>query len=359
MAVAFFPLTVSSLEPEGADAVAITFSVPDSLQSEFSFDAGEHVTLRADLDGVDVRRSYSIAASPGSGTLRIGVKRVPEGAFSTFLTERVVVGTSLDVMPPVGEFTLVPKPGAGRNYGFFAAGSGITPIVSMLAAALEADAGARCTLFYGNRTSADVMFLESLEALKDRHLSRLQIVHVLSREASDLELFSGRITKQRAAELCNAFLPIGTVDEWYLCGPGEMVRAACEMLSDAGVEDSQVHTELFFKGDEPLEADLETVEGLSEVAFSLGGRTTLVQVDPQGAAILDRALTVRTELPFACKGGVCATCKALVISGEVTMDRNYALTQDEVESGFILTCQAHPVSQEVEITYDVHGGLGR
>jgi ring-1,2-phenylacetyl-CoA epoxidase subunit PaaE len=359
MAVAFFPLTVSSLESEGTDAVAITFSIPNWLQGEFRFDAGEHVTLRADLDGVDVRRSYSIAASPNSGKLRIGVKRVPEGVFSTFLTEDITVGASLDVMPPVGEFTLVPEEGAGRNYGFFAAGSGITPIVSMVASALETDTSARCTLFYGNRTSADVMFLESIEELKDRYMGRLQVVHVLSREASDLELFSGRITKKRAAELCDAFLPIGAVDEWYLCGPLEMVRAACEMLSDAGVADSQVHTELFFKGDEPLEAELETSEGLSEISFTLAGRTTVVQVDPQGAAILDRALTVRTELPFACKGGVCATCKASVITGVVSMDRNYALTQDEVDSGFVLTCQAHPVSREVEITYDVHGGLGR
>lgn len=358
MSILFHELTISAIEPEGRDGVAVTFDVPAGLQDGFSFVAGQHLNVRATLGGEDVRRSYSIAESPATGSLTVGVKQVPNGLFSTYFNREASVGDTVEVMSPVGEFALGSKAPSGGVFGFFAAGSGITPILSMVSEALAGDPSARCVVFFGNKTSADVMFLESLETLKDRYLHRLIVVHIFSREDSALPLFAGRITKQKAQDLCDAFLPAGDAAGWYLCGPGEMVRNVSEFLVDAGAAVEDIHSELFFQGDVPFVEEVMPDTGLVELTLTLDGRTSIVMADPQGSSILDRALTARPELPFACKGGVCATCKSLVTSGEVTMKRNYALTESEVEQGYILSCQSHPIT-DVSVSFDVHGGLGR
>ncbi len=358
MSIEFHDLVISALQPEGRDGVAVTFEIPADLQDTFSFTAGQHLNVRAMMADEDIRRSYSIAESRRPGSLTVGVKQVPNGLFSTFFNEEAEVGQTVEVMAPVGEFSLGPKTGTGGIFGFFAAGSGITPILSMIYTALSSNPFARCVVFYGNKTSADVMFLESLEALKDEYLERLVLVHIFSREDSAIPLFAGRITKEKAAQLCEAFLPAGDASGWYLCGPGEMVRNVTDFLLDAGATGDDIHSELFFQGDAPALVEELPEDGLVQLTLTLDGRTSIVMVDPEGSAILDRALTARPELPFACKGGVCATCKSLVTSGEVSMERNYALTDEEVEQGYILSCQSHPTT-DVSVTFDVHGGLGR
>lgn len=354
----FHPLRVSAVEPETDDSVALTLDVPASLADEFAYVPGQHVTVRALIDGEDVRRSYSICADAASGVLRVGIKRIPDGRFSTYATTRLRAGDELEVMPPVGEFTH--DPGAAGEFVAIAAGSGITPVLSMIASNLEAQPTASWTLLYGNRAARSVMFLEDLEHLKDRHMGRFRMVHVFSRETHQVPLFEGRLDRPKIESILATLVDATAVDGWYLCGPLGMVEDARSVLTEAGVLPESVHSELFF--DERVEyvpAEDASREGLSTVTVTLGGRTSVVYVDPNGPSILDYARTIRTEVPFACKGGMCATCKAIVIEGEVTMDKNYALTAEESAAGFVLTCQSHPVSPEVAISYDTHGGIGR
>lgn len=359
--VEFHPLTVAEVRPETDDSVSITFDVPDELQDEFRHTPGQHVVVRADLDGVDVRRSYSICTAPGNGALRIGVKRIPDGAFSTFATTELTAGDVLDVMAPIGEFTVTPDVATARRHVMVAAGSGITPILSMITTLLRDEPASHVTLLYGNRTSRSIMFHEDIEALKNRHPERFQVVHVLSREPHQVPLFEGRIDGDKLRLLAETLLDLDRVDEFYLCGPLEMVETVTETLVELGVEPDRIGAELFF--DERITTvavDTGPAEGLVEVQVTIDGRTSVVHVDPDGPPLLDYARAVRTEVPFACKGGMCATCKARVVEGEVTMTKNYALTAAEQESGFVLTCQAHPTGDgPVVLSYDVHGGIGR
>jgi ring-1,2-phenylacetyl-CoA epoxidase subunit PaaE len=354
----FHELRVASVDHLTEDAVGITLDVPPGLADSFTWTPGQHLTVRAVLDGEDVRRSYSICADAAGGDLRIGVKRIPGGAFSTYATTGLRVGDVLEVMPPVGEFTH--DPSALGRFVAVAAGSGITPVLSMVATSLAASDDAEWTLLYGNRTSRSIMFLEELEALKDRFTSRFQMVHVLSREPHEVPLFEGRIDADKLASILGTLIDPASVDGWYLCGPLGMVEDASRVLADAGVPDDLVHAELFF--DERIESIptvAEDAEGLATVTITLDGRSSVVRVDPEGPSILDHARTVRAEVPFACKGGMCATCKAVVTDGEVRMDKNYALTSEERSAGYVLTCQAHPVTDEVALSYDTHGGIGR
>lgn len=354
----FHELTVASVDPLTEDSVAVTLDVPTDLRGAFGWTPGQHVTVRAVLDGEDIRRSYSICTDAGAGDLRIGVKRIPGGAFSTYATTRLAAGDVLEVMPPVGEFTHAP--GQAGHFVAVAAGSGITPVLSMVATSLAASDDVEWTLLYGNRTSRSIMFLEELEAVKDRFTSRFQMVHILSREPHEVPLFQGRIDADKLGSLLGTLIDPASVHGWYLCGPLGMVEDATAVLGAAGVSDDHIHHELFF--DERIESIptvAEDAEGLATVTITLDGRSSVVRVDPDGASILDHARTVRTEVPFACKGGMCATCKAVVTGGEVHMDKNYALTSEEREAGYVLTCQAHPVTDEVELSYDTHGGIGR
>jgi ring-1,2-phenylacetyl-CoA epoxidase subunit PaaE len=352
--VVFHPLRVTEVTPLTEDAVAVTFDVPPELADTFTYIPGQHVTLRAEIDGEDLRRSYSICANARTGKLRVGIKRLPGGKFSGYATTRLRAGDVLEVMPPIGEFTIEIDPSPPRRAVAIAAGSGITPVISLLSTSLEMEPKASWTLLYGNRTANTIMFLDELEALKDRYRDRFQLFHILSREGSDVPLLSGRIDSGKIRIIHDRLLGDEPVDGWYLCGPYGLVMTARETLALLGVEEEMIHDELFFAGPldtaelppEPLPGD-----GSVELTVILDGRAAQTRMSP-GTSILDAALRVRPELPFSCKGGMCASCKGRIEDGEVVMEKNYALVDSEIEAGFVLTCQAHPRTDEVVVRYD-------
>ncbi len=342
-------LRVAAVDELTDDAVAITFAVPDELRAAYSFSHGQHLSIRG---ADDKRRSFSICSSPASGVLRIGVKRLPGGAFSDGVVGSLQVGDELEVMTPAGRFTTELDPEAARTYVAVAAGSGITPILSIVTAILEGEPAARVTLVYANRTSRSVMFLDDAHDLKDRFTDRFQVVHVLSREQQDVELLSGRLDTERFGRIVEAF-GLGDADDWFLCGPQQMVVDLRELLTDLGAK--RVHTELFHADPVPRApvASLgDGADGAAEVSIRLDGRSSSFALRPDGPSVLEAALDVRSDLPFACKGGVCGTCRARLVEGTVQMDANYALESDEVERGYVLTCQSHPTASRVVLDYD-------
>ncbi len=350
----FFPLRVVEVAAETDDAVSVTFDVPEELGDQFRYLPGQHVTVRAVIHGDDVRRSYSICANANTGKLRVGIKRLPGGAFSTFATTELKAGDVLEVMPPIGEFTIDPDPATQRHYAAIAAGSGITPVLSLVSTVLEVEPHSRFTLIFGNRGASSIMFLEDLEGLKDRYPDRFHLIHVLSRESGTVPLFSGRIDSEKLEQLFTTVVEAHTVDEWYLCGPYDMVQTAHAVLRDRGVGPEHLHDELFFAG--PIDPSLlppepEDAPGAVALAFTLEGRQSTIRMRPE-TSILDAALTVRRELPYSCKGGMCASCKARVIEGTVEMDKNYALVEEDLAAGYVLTCQAHPTSDRVVVDFD-------
>jgi ring-1,2-phenylacetyl-CoA epoxidase subunit PaaE len=352
--VEFHELRVTEVTPLTDDSVAVTFDVPPELASMFAYAPGQHVTLRSIIDGEDVRRSYSICAPAGSGKLRVGIKRLPGGAFSTFATTELEAGDTLEVMPPVGEFTIDIHPDLPRRAVAIAAGSGITPVLSLISTSLEMEPEATWTLLYGNRTASSVMFLDELEGLKDRYHPRFQLFHILSREGSDVPLLSGRIDGEKIRTVHDRLLGARPVDGWYLCGPFELVSTARRTLGEMGIDDDRIHDELFFAGPvDPSTLPPEPPPGEGSVALTviLDGRAVDTRMTPE-TSILDAALRVRTELPFSCKGGMCATCKGRIEEGEVRMDKNYALIDSEVAAGYVLTCQSHPVTDKVVVRYE-------
>lgn len=352
MSVTFHPLRVAEVRQETDEAVSITFEVPADLTRTFGYLPGQHVTVRADIDGEDVRRTYSICANAVTGALRIGVKRLAGGAFSSFATTRLRAGDVLEVTSPAGDFTIVPDPDANRHYCAVAAGSGITPVLSLVSTTLRLEPGSRWTLVFGNREARSIMFLEELEGLKDRYPDRFHLIHVLSREDVGLPLFAGRLDASRLHALLDSLVDPKTVDEWFLCGPHEMVQAARRVLAERGIPDRQVHGELFFAGPvDPSTLPPEPEDGAVIVEFTLEGRRSTARMRPD-TSILDAALRVRSELPYSCKGGMCASCKARVVEGEVRMDKNYALIDREIEAGYVLTCQSHPVGDRVVVDFD-------
>ncbi len=354
MGVEFHPLKVAVVDRLTDDAVAVTFDIPAHLAETFRYLPGQHVTVRADIGGADVRRSYSVCANANTGSLRVGVKRLEGGAFSTWATSRLEAGDVLEVAAPVGEFTIDPDPEASRHYGALAAGSGITPVLSLIATTLETERDSRWTLVFGNRSSDTIMFFDEVEGLKDRFPDRFHLIHVLSREDPDLDLFAGRIDGEKLKELFERVIDFDSVDEWFLCGPYEMVMEARQAIESRGVDTHRVHDELFFAGPPDPEAVLppDEIEGSVALRVKLAGRSTETRMEPE-MSVLDAALRVRTELPFSCKGGMCASCKAILVEGEVTMDRNYALVDTELEAGYVLTCQSHPKTDHVSVDYDV------
>ena len=352
MSTTFHPLRVAAIDELTDDAVALTFEVPPALADDFRFAHGQHLSIRS---GDDVRRSYSICTPPSSGVLRIGVKRLPGGAFSEGIVSRLVVGDTLEVMTPAGRFPSEIDPTARRTYVAVAAGSGITPVLSILAAVLEGEPGSQAMLVYANRTHRSVMFLDEVHDLKDRYPARFQVVHVLSRESQEVELLSGRLDGPRLARILEALMPPDQVDQWFLCGPQQLLVELRETLTGLGVPASRVHAELFHADPVPrvpVQALTGTAEGAARVTIRLDGRSSSLELRPDGVPVLEAALDVRADLPFACKGGVCGTCRARLVSGTVAMDANYALEPDEIERGYVLTCQSHPTSAEVELDFD-------
>jgi ring-1,2-phenylacetyl-CoA epoxidase subunit PaaE len=349
----FHPLTVKAIDVITDDSVAITFEVPDDFAAEYEFTAGQHLTVRR--AGDDVRRSYSICSAAGSGVLRIAVKRIPGGEFSSYAANELKPGDTIDVMTPLGRFGTELDPANAKHYAFIAAGSGITPVISLVATTLAVEPESRVTLLYGNRTAGSVMFADDLADLKDRYAERLHLVHVLSRESTEVELFSGRIDRDRLGRMIDAILPVKSVDEWFLCGPYAMVVGAQELLLEQGVPRETVHAELFHVGDEaPVTRAEETVidEDAAEVTVILDGRRSTFALGEHAKVVLDATLAVRTDAPFACKGGVCGTCRAKVVEGSVRMDTNWALEPDEIRAGYVLTCQSHPTSEKVVLDFD-------
>jgi ring-1,2-phenylacetyl-CoA epoxidase subunit PaaE len=353
----FHPLTIASIDPVTEDSVAITFDVPEHLRDDYAFTQGQHLTIRTELAGDDVRRNYSICSPVSSGVLRVAVKRLPGGAFSEHALDVLEVGDVLEVMTPSGRFFTELDPEHEKHYVCIAAGSGITPVLSIVATTLETEPGSQVTLLYANRTHKTVMFLEEVEDLKDRYRERFHLVHVLSREPQEVDLFSGRLDADRLQRIVDTVLPVDTVDEWFLCGPFEMVSSLRSMLVAAGVSKKAVHAEVFHVESAPPvrrtppPGDVAP-EGGAEVTITLDGRTSSFRLAPDGPSVLEAALAVRADAPFACKGGVCGTCRAKVLQGSVEMDTNWALEPDEVEKGYVLTCQSHPTSDTVVVDYD-------
>ncbi|MGH3367235.1 MAG: 1,2-phenylacetyl-CoA epoxidase subunit PaaE [Nocardioidaceae bacterium] len=352
----FHELRVSEVEPLTEDSVAITFEVPAELADDYRFTQGQHVTVRTDLAGDDVRRNYSICVPASSGRLRIAVKRLDGGAFSAYALERMAPGDPLQVMTPTGRFFTELDPTNARHYAGVAAGSGITPLLSIIATTLECEPESRVTLLDANRTSTSVMFLEDLEDLKDRYRERFHLIHFLSREPRDVELFSGRLDGDRMRRMFDTILPVDTVDDWFLCGPYEMVTELRDTLTEAGADPRHVHAELFHVGPaRPRRRRTEVTEQSAkgaDVTIVLDGRRSQFRLGADDVAVLDAALAVRSDAPFACKGGVCGTCRAKVLEGSVEMEQNWALEPDEVERGYVLTCQSHPSSERVVLDYD-------
>jgi ring-1,2-phenylacetyl-CoA epoxidase subunit PaaE len=359
----FHTLTVTGVERLTDDAVAVSLAVPNELASEFVFEPGQHLTLRATVDGQDVRRSYSICRSRPDALerkeLRFASARVPGGLMSNWINDSVVAGDEIQVMTPLGGFTSATQPDAIRHHVAIAAGSGITPVMSLLSTALAEEPRSRVTLIFGNRRTTSIMFLEELEDLKNEYPDRFHLINVLSREDQDVELFSGRLDHERLARILHSIVPVSTVDEWYLCGPFGLVETAQALLADRGVDPHHVHHEVFHVDDagvpvvtaEPLvRAPGEPAEAV--VTVNLDGRTTVIEMPSRNESILAATLRARPDAPFSCTGGVCGTCRARLVEGEVRMDRNYALEPEEVSAGIVLACQSHPVTATVALDYD-------
>jgi ring-1,2-phenylacetyl-CoA epoxidase subunit PaaE len=347
----FHTLKVADVEELTDDAVAVTFEVPADLAEEFAFTPGQSLTLRRTVDGVEQRRQYSISA-PAGAQPRVGVREIPDGLFSRWLVHEVRAGDEIEVQTPSGRFCPDPALLQGGRHLCIAAGSGITPMLSVATSVLAADG--EVTLLYGNRTSGSVMFAEELADLKNRYGPQLQLVHVLSREPRDVELFSGRLDADRLRRLLTTLVPASRFDHVWLCGPHAMLLDGQAVLAELGVPRDRVHFELFYVDEPPPElrrARAAATGETTEVTVVLDGLSTTAPLS-RDDTVLDGAQAMRADLPFACKGGVCGTCRARVTEGEVEMRRNYALEPAEVEAGFVLTCQSYPVGDGVTVDFD-------
>lgn len=361
MSAGFHPLPVARVEPLTEQACAVHFSVPTELRAAYAFTPGQHLTLRRTDVGpaaAEERRTYSICSTPQDlaerGELRIGVKRITDGLFSGWLTGELQPGATIEVMTPAGRFGTDTAAGNSRHVGCLAAGSGITPVLAIVTSILRTEPASQVSLVYGNRTSNDVMFLEELADLKNSYPSRFTLLHVLSGEPQLSDLLTGRIDEAKVSLLLDGLCK--DVDEWYLCGPLGMVSTARAALTAGGVPSSAVHAELFYVGDEPpvpasAAGPQRADSDRSQVTVTLSGRTSTVAVGYQGPSILDAVLASRPDAPYACKGGVCGTCRAMVTAGSVSMTRNYALEPEELAAGLVLACQSHPVTPEVSLQF--------
>lgn len=356
--IEFAKLRVAEVKRETPDAVSVRFELPEHLREAFAFKAGQHLTFRREFGGEEVRRNYSVCVSPSEGVLKIGVKKIAGGAFSSWVNDELKAGDELEVMTPHGSFCWNFDDAAKREYVAFAGGSGITPILSLMKTALATEPHSRFTLLYGNRNSMSVMFLEEIAGLKDRYLDRLSVFHFLEEEEEEIELFNGRFDQPKVEEILSSLVKTGDVDAFFICGPGPMMDAIEAALTAKDVDKPRILIERFTTG--PLSAAqaaaaraLEQKAAGLKMSVTLNGRRMQVAFDPEKHSILDNVRAAGLPAPFACKGGVCATCRAKVTAGEVSMKVNYGLSEQELADGYVLTCQATPLTEGVALTYDV------
>jgi len=357
MAVHFHKLTVKEIKNETPDCVSIAFVIPEDLQSEFAFEQGQNITIKKEIDGEEIRRSYSICSAPFENELRVAVKKVDGGKFSTYANSVLHSGDQLDVMPPTGKFNTKLETQNSKRYLAFVAGSGITPVISIIKTTLQTEPASSFTLVFGNRGRNSIIFFEELEGLKNKYLNRFNFINILSREKTDAPINSGRIDFNKLNEL-NKLVDYKNTDEFFICGPEKMIFCVKEFLEASGIEQKKIHFELFTTpgqkqavSHKPLAVSNEGPQ--SKITVKLDGRSFDFDLGFNGENILDAALKQGADLPFACKGGVCCTCKAKLLEGEVEMDVNWGLEHEEVEQGFILTCQSHPITEKVVVDFDI------
>jgi ring-1,2-phenylacetyl-CoA epoxidase subunit PaaE len=351
----FHRLAVKDLRRETSDAISLTFAIPQELQDDYHFAPGQYLTLRTTMDGEEVRRSYSICSGPDDGELRIAVKKVDGGAFSSWAADELKSGAEIDVMTPTGRFGIAPAPEAARIHVGFAAGSGITPLLSIIKGVLAREPNSQFFLFYGNRSTGGMLFREALEQLKDRFIERLSVFHVISGEEQDIPILYGRLDDEKVRVLLRSLVPAASIDHVFICGPtgmSEDIEATCR---DIGIPTDRIHIERFVSGlggkPRPKAVVPASAPPKAFAALIIDGKRREVPV-AEDEAILDAALRAGVDLPFACKGGMCSTCRARLVEGEARMEVNYSLEPWELEKGFILTCQARPVTDRVVVDYD-------
>lgn len=358
MSIHFHPLAISDIRRETADTVSIAFTVPGELKELFQYKQGQYITLRKTINGTEARRSYSICSSPLDNELRIAVKKVNGGLFSTYANEKLQKAEVLDIMPPLGKFFTELDQAQKKKYVAFASGSGITPILSIIKTTLRTELQSHFTLVYGNRNRHSIIFREELEALKNLFMDRFRVIYILSREKTDAPINFGRIDAEKCAALCSKTIDTKTTDTFFICGPEEMIFSVKDKLKELGVDEKKIHFELFTTpgNHEPAvvaRATSNQQEIKSRITVKLDGISFEFDLGFEEEAILDAALKQGADLPYACKGGVCCTCRAKLLEGEVDMDINYGLEPEEIEKGFILTCQSHPRTEKIVIDFDV------
>lgn len=353
----FHDLKVADVRRETEDAVSVAFEIPEELVNDYKYEAGQYVTLRQEIDGEDVRRSYSICAGLNEGELRVAIKKVYKGVFSTYANEKLKVGDVLQVMTPMGSFTTEINQNTEKNYVFFAAGSGITPIASLIKTILHTAPKSTITLIYGNRSMDSIIFREEFENLKNEYMNHFSIMHIFSDEKIGNPLQDGLMNEEKIVNVYNAILKGQDIDEVFVCGPEPVIHGVKDTFANLGFDENKVHFELFSSpGQKKPEVKLEHKDQGpridANVKIILDGEETLLSLDSDGDNILDAAQKAGADVPFSCKGGVCCTCKARVMKGTARMDVNYALEDDEVADGYILSCQAHPTSDELIVSFD-------
>lgn len=351
----FHSLIVQDVRKETNDTVSIAFEVPSELKADYQFISGQYITIRKVIAGEELRRSYSICTTPSDGELRVAVKRVDDGLFSSWATTELKAGDVLEVMTPTGHFQLIPEFSTAKNYVLFAAGSGITPIISIAKTILANEPSSTVTLVYGNKGFASIIFREELSGLKNKYINRFQLIHVLSRESMGNPLQKGRIDEEKAELIVKSLLRGEHIDAVYTCGPEEMIHSVKKAMIHCGVAENQIHFELFgtkTAGSQTKAVVPEEQNVHAKVTIILDGDRIEVDLNTAGTSVLEAGYQAGADLPFACKGGVCCTCKAKILEGSAVMDVNYALEQEEIDAGYILTCQAHPTSEKLTVSFD-------
>lgn len=352
----FNSLRVARVSQETRDAVAITFDVPTGLREQYRYVQGQHLTLRCLIDGEEYRRSYSICSAVGEERLTVAVKRVAGGMVSNWVNDHVAVGTTIDVMSPSGNFHVPLSPANAKNYLGFAAGSGITPLLSIIKTTLMEEPNSSFTLFYGNRASSSVLFREQLADLKDNFLERFRLTYVMSREVQDIDLFNGRIDKEKCQALFARWIDLSEIDAAFICGPEQMMLDVSAALQEGGLTREQIKFELFAsagnhrQGARPVQSNRQS--GEADVTLVVDGAQTHFKMAKEGESLLDAALRHGVDVRYSCKAGVCATCRCKVVEGKVDMDANYALEDYEIARGFVLSCQSFPVSDSLVLSFD-------